>query len=36
MIINGIQAAGLEHEDMKLATWSGMNSTLLSLLITGI
>ncbi|EIM86773.1 DUF914-domain-containing protein [Stereum hirsutum FP-91666 SS1] len=29
MIINGIQAAGLEHEVMKLATWSGMNIGLL-------
>lgn len=26
MIINAIQAAGLEHKAMREATWSGMNS----------
>ena len=26
MLINGIQAAALEHEGMKTATWSGFNS----------
>lgn len=26
-IINGIQAAGLEHGAMKTATWNGANST---------
>lgn len=26
MIINGIQAAGLEHKDMVQATWDGKNS----------
>ncbi|KAL5513231.1 hypothetical protein ACEPAH_3629 [Sanghuangporus vaninii] len=29
MIINGIQAAGLEHEDMRRASWSGENIGLL-------
>jgi len=28
-IINGIQAAGLEHRDMTQATWSGMNIGIL-------
>ncbi|KZT27855.1 DUF914-domain-containing protein [Neolentinus lepideus HHB14362 ss-1] len=28
-IINGIQAAGLEHRDMTRATWSGMNIGIL-------
>jgi hypothetical protein len=26
MLINGIQAAGLEHQGMKLASWNGMTS----------
>lgn len=26
-LINGIQAAGLEHKNMRTANWSGMNST---------
>ena len=30
MIINGIQAAGLEHNDMRTATWDGFNSEFLS------
>ena len=29
MIINGIQAAGLEHNDMRTATWDGFNSEFL-------
>lgn len=28
-LINGIQAAGLEHKDMRLATWNGENIGLL-------
>lgn len=28
-LINGIQAAGLEHTDMRTANWSGMNIGLL-------
>ena len=31
MIINGIQAAGLEHNDMRTATWDGFNSEFLPL-----
>ena len=27
VIINGIQAAGLEHQGMRTATWNGENST---------
>ena len=27
MIINGIQAAGLEHKDMTTASWNGATST---------
>ena len=30
-LINGIQAAGLEHNGMRTANWSGENSTYLSL-----
>ena len=30
MIINAIQAAGLEHKAMREATWSGMNSVFRS------
>ncbi len=30
VLINGIQAAGLEHTDMTTATWNGENSTSLS------
>ena len=34
MIINAIQAAGLEHKAMREATWSGMNSELLFYIVS--